>query len=645
MRAGLHGFLFTCLLTACVVDRAPSAPRHALDGLDRAEVESAGDALRAAGELRAGVDLISLSTVEPEKHAADGERRALAVLYERANDRTREVIVDLAAHAVVARTDVPGAQPMLRNADYRLGRTLLANDPRWLAALARRGIDEKDVDTDQWSAGEVDGFPPGRYVRVNHFLQRGQTNEYGPPIEGLEALVDLTRGRVVEVIDEPGPPPGTESTDFYDPAVRGAPRPGLKPLVTTQPEGPSFAWHDGELTWQGWRMRWSFDDREGLVLRGIAIEDSGRVRSVLRRASISEMWVPYGDPGARWSWRNAFDSGEYGLGQLANRLQPGLDVPEHAELLDVIVCDAEGRPKMREGLVAVFERDGGILWSHGGEPTVGTRSRELVWRFVVTAGNYDYGFEWIFRQDASIGFRTDLTGIVLAKGVAAEICGACTQDPGADGTLVPSGDERFGTLIAPRVLGVNHQHFVALRLDFDVDGVANALRELDFESDDSAPNAFVVRRRDLPTECGRDADWSRQRCWEVIAPDSIGALGHPAGWRIAIHGAAPAFAHAGSRERRLAGFVDHALWATRWKPREIFASGDYPSQGGGDGGVARYAADGESLVGEDLVVWATIGVAHAARPEDWPIMPAAHAGLELAPLGFFTRNPALDLGR
>ncbi|MFN0007284.1 MAG: nickel transporter [Planctomycetota bacterium] len=647
MRDSTLGVFLACVLAACAASGGRSERRagHALDGLDRNEIEAAGEALRSAGDLREGVELVSLTLAEPAKDAGERQRRALAVLYDRKNDRTREALVDLAAPAIVSRAEVPGAQPMLRGPDYRLAGELLDADPRWRAALARRNLDPKHVETDSWSAGVVSGLPPGRYVRVIHFLRGEQKNGYGPPIEGLEALIDLARGLVVDVIDEPGPRPGSESTDFHDPAVRGEPRPGLKPLRTVQPEGPSFSWHGNELRWQGWRMRWSFDDREGLVLRGIGIEDGGRVRSVLRRASISEMWVPYGDPATRWAWRNAFDAGEYGLGQLANGLVPGLDVPEHAELLDASVSDSRGRARTREAVVAVFERDGGILWSHGGDPTVGTRSRELVWRFVVTAGNYDYGFEWAFRQDGSIGFRTDLTGIVLAKGVAAERCGACSEASGADGTLVPSGEERFGTLIAPRVLGVNHQHLVSVRLDFDVDGPRNALRELDFESDASAANAFVVRRRELPVECGRDADASRQRSWEVYAPGSIAAFGHQAGWRIAIPGAVPVFAAPDSSERRLAAFVDHALWATRWKPRELFAAGDYPSQGRGDGGVERYAADGEALAGEDLVVWATIGVAHAPRPEDWPIMPAAHAGLELTPHGFFARNPALDLGR
>lgn len=53
--------------------------------------------------------------------------------------------------------------------------------------------------------------------------------------------------------------------------------------------------------------------------------------------------------------------------------------------------------------------------------------------------------------------------------------------------------------------------------------------------------------------------------------------------------------------------------------------------------------DDQPLVNEDVVIWYTLGVTHTPRPEEWPVMPTAHAGFKLLPVGFFARNPALDL--
>ena len=43
------------------------------------------------------------------------------------------------------------------------------------------------------------------------------------------------------------------------------------------------------------------------------------------------------------------------------------------------------------------------------------------------------------------------------------------------------------------------------------------------------------------------------------------------------------------------------------------------------------------------MVWHTFGVTHVPRPEDWPVMPVEYAGFHLVPVGFFDRNPALDV--
>ena len=45
----------------------------------------------------------------------------------------------------------------------------------------------------------------------------------------------------------------------------------------------------------------------------------------------------------------------------------------------------------------------------------------------------------------------------------------------------------------------------------------------------------------------------------------------------------------------------------------------------------------------DVVLWLTCGATHVARPEEWPIMAVERTGFTLRPVGFFDRNPALDV--
>ena len=78
------------------------------------------------------------------------------------------------------------------------------------------------------------------------------------------------------------------------------------------------------MRWQKWSLRVGMDPLEGLVLWTVGYEDGGRVRPIVYRASVSEMVVPYGDPGPMHAWKSAFDAGEWGLGRMANSLTLGL---------------------------------------------------------------------------------------------------------------------------------------------------------------------------------------------------------------------------------------------------------------------------------------------------------------------------------
>ena len=86
--------------------------------------------------------------------------------------------------------------------------------------------------------------------------------------------------------------------------------------------------------------------------------------------------------------------------------------------------------------------------------------------FIATIGNYDYAINWIFHQDGVLEVDAALTGIMLPKGV---------QETKATGT---HGDRSSGHLVAANVVAPHHQHFFNFRLDFDVDGPANSVHEM-----------------------------------------------------------------------------------------------------------------------------------------------------------------------
>jgi primary-amine oxidase len=132
------------------------------------------------------------------------------------------------------------------------------------------------------------------------------------------------------------------------------------------------------------------------------------------------------------------------------------------------------------------------------------------------------------------------------------------------------------------------------------------------------------------------------RTWEVFNAGRLNARGHPAAYAI-VPGAA-GLPHAGPRSplRRRGAFATSAFHATRFRDGELFAAGRYPNQNGAAEGLSRWIADDESLSG-DVVAWYTVGVTHVPRPEEYPIMGATKVGFHLAPVGFFSKNPGLDV--
>jgi primary-amine oxidase len=620
-------------------DRPPA--RHPLDPLDGEELALAAQLAHAHPEFPDGGLFVTIALQEPPKEevlahtlGAPVRREAFVVILDRPGNRTFEAVVDLRGRRVVTWRRVAGAQPLVLFEEYDRFTEIVKADPRWQTAMRRRGItDFEKVAVEAWAPGHLVPSALGgrRLLRGVCYLQDGASNYYGRPIEGVIPLVDMTAGRLVELLDT-GIVPVPPITQNLDAESIGPHRADLRPLIPGQPRGPSFTVAGNEVRWQRWRFRLALHPREGLVLYTVGYEDQGRVRPILYRASLSETVVPYGDPDPAWAWRNAFDEGEYGIGTLASAVEK--DAPPNAHFFDAVFADETGKPTTRPRRIALYERDGGVLWRHSdaeGRDDV-RRARELVLLTAATIGNYDYLFHWIFRQDGSLEADVGATGIMLPKGVS--------DDALAHGS---------GHRVAPGVVAPHHQHFFCYRLDLDVDGAANSVIEVDTESAPAGPanpHGNVIRLSERVLKDERDArrrvSMERSRRWKIVNASRKTAMGEAPAYCLLPGENSLPYALPGSGVRRRAGFLDHHLWVTRYRPEERHAAGEYPNQSRGGEGLPRWS-NGESVRDADLVVWYTMGLTHLPRPEEWPVMPVNHIGFKLVPSGFFTRNPALDV--
>jgi primary-amine oxidase len=296
---------------------------------------------------------------------------------------------------------------------------------------------------------------------------------------------------------------------------------------------------------------------------------------------------------------------------------------------------SRGETLLVKNAICMHEEDFGILWKHTDRrlnvPEV-RRSRRLVISSVSTVENYEYGFFWYLYQDGNIQLEVKLTGVLSL------------------GALPPAEKSPYGTLVAPQLYAPNHQHFFNVRLDFDLDGVANSVQQIDVVADELGPdnpfeNAFQAKATTLSSEKQARASVNVQsaRTWRIINRESLNHVGEPVSYKFMPGDNSFPLASPNAWWRKRAGFVNHHVWVTPFAEAEKYGAGDYPNQSGGGDGLIRWTEADRPIDNQDVVFWYTFGHTHIPRPEDYPVMPAAYIGFMLKPQGFFALNPANDL--
>jgi primary-amine oxidase len=633
------------------------AVQHPLDPLTEAEIEAATSILKRDRGLADSARFVYVTLHEPAKDAVLNyqpgqqlDRQAHIVLRERAEHTSYEAVVSVTAGEVRLWRELPGLQPPVMLEEFVATEEAIRKDPRWQEAMRRRGVTDFDmVMIDPWSVGyngPEDGAEQGRFLRPLTWVRAGDPddNGYARPVEGLIVRFDLDRMEVVDIEDHgviPLPPAsGNYTTDaLRDPGnvphFPDGPRRDVKPLSITQPDGAGFTVDGHEVRWQKWRFRVGFTPREGLVLHLLRYEDRGTLRPVLYRASLTEMFIPYGDPNPAQCRKNVFDMGEYGIGVLANSLELGCDCLGEIRYFDAWLNDNDGHAQVLQNAICLHEEDHGISWKHTdwrtGKAEV-RRSRRLVISMIATVGNYEYGYFWYLYQDGTIEYEVKLTGVI------------------SNGALPPGQRPAHGTLVAPQVYGPHHQHIFCVRLDMMVDGPGNTVVECDSVAlppgpDNPYGNAWVVRQTPLrrESEAQRLADGRTARYWRIINPNRPNGLGEPVAYRLVPQDTVLPFGQPDSYAIRRAQFATKHLWVTAYDPEQRFPAGEYPNQHPGGAGLPTWIAADRPLENTDLVLWHTFTAHHVVRVEDWPVMPVTTVGFKLRADGFFDGNPALDV--
>ncbi|KAF7321429.1 Amine oxidase [Mycena kentingensis (nom. inval.)] len=534
---------------------------------------------------------------------------------------------------------------------------VVRSDPRVQELAKDVGIASEEIRVDGWSIGWDDRFSTSRRLQQGLLFARlgPHENLYAHPLDftvvprrtvshhripetklptlDTEPLAHSGRERL---------PPPRKPFDFLPDLIEATDknfkqRDGLKPLSVVQPDGVSFKLTGQQIEWQNWSFHVGFHHREGIVLSTITYNDGGMLRPIFYRLSLSEMVVPYGAPEYPHARKFAFDSGEYGMGIMANELSLGCDCLGQIHYLPGAHVKHDGTAQIIQNCICIHEEDSGVLWKHtdyrpgGRSQTV--RRRRLVVSMVCTLANYEYIHNFMFYQDGSIEFEIRLTGILQVY-VA------------ADGEQPPNG-----TLVAPNVNAQYHQHIFCVRVDPMVDGIKNTLVQQDItpspfptgSKENFAGNAFIATDTKILTETGLDfAPFGTERRWRIVNEGKQHySTGKDVGYSLNVKSSTvQLMAAPDGWVGKRAAFATKPLWVCRdvegSKGSRLWPAGKYVPQTreAPEDSIGEWVKQGKRVENEDILAYLCIGTTHIPRPEDWPVMPVEHVNVSFKPQNF-----------
>ncbi|WP_224245263.1 copper amine oxidase [Hyalangium gracile] len=362
-----------------------------------------------------------------------------------------------------------------------------------------------------------------------------------------------------------------------------------------------------------WRFAVESCPCEGLVIRlAHYMPRNGTLRLVLGQGSISELHVPYavGTP-------RPLDVAGAGMGTNAVQLS---------------AAECAGGTLLANNLICQNIEDRGYAWKfmntfQQGELISVSQSSQL--------GQYTYINRWEFHDDGTIRPRLGMTGRL--------------QRVSSGAAYAPYGSRLNSETSATPAYGISHLHNVYYRLDLDIGGAANDVVERMSFHPSTAPSpdsscatpgtCGVNMMTPILTEAAQDVVPEAYTTWHIYDKALMNSEGRHIGYELMPQIEGLWSGQTSTTEP----WSSHEIWVTRFSRCETLAVGNFPphidaSCGSSPRNVSAMV-NGESVDGQDVVIWYANRHLHVPRDEDQDNMPIKWLSFSLFPRSFHHKSP------
>ncbi|GHJ86241.1 hypothetical protein NliqN6_2643 [Naganishia liquefaciens] len=382
----------------------------------------------------------------------------------------------------------------------------------------------------------------------------------------------------------------------------------LPPPVQIQPAGQRFAVDEEQkyVEWGDFTFYITFTRDTGLRLFNIKFKNE----TILYELGLQEAIAHYAGNDPVQSGIGYLDS-YYGFGPWSFNLVKGMDCPTYAHFLPA-TWHADELSKTHPMAICLFESDMGYLMQRhsSSEYVSATKNIGLVVRTVATVGNYDYSFDYTFYHDGSLETTVRASGYIQSA--------------------YYSKNDDYGYHIHDGLSGSMHDHVLTFKADFDIMGTANTLAmhsvvpaEVKYSWANATRSTMKLDKKYLENEDQSKIgyDHNGQTMYVVVNKDSVNKFGEQRGYRISpkIGGAHHLTIQESPNLHNAQHFATHPLYVTKQKDTEPNCANPYNNLDTRQPLVDfNKFFDGESLVQEDLVIWANIAMHHVPITGDLP---------------------------